>query len=322
MSELTCDRSNEPSPPRTSRTTAHLIRRIRFHGRGGQGMKTASRILGSAAFQAGWIVQDSPIYGAERRGAPIAAFTRIANAPILERGAIATPDLVVVADDTLLAEPAAQPLAGCDSACTVLLNSYHDADDIPALANYHGRILTANFTTLALEMTETLASLSTALSIAAAYLVGITCDESLSGLESELSLTHLSASQRQTNYQLARAVYAQAQSWEPLQDCDHGPEPPAPDLVKVRFAPPTQAASSIYATSNSPQRHTGSWRQFRPVLQPEKCTRCWLCFVWCPEAAISLAPDELPVVDYDVCKGCLLCAHECPTHAFRVEKEV
>src|SRR5436309_8292611 len=50
------------------------MRRIRFHGRGGQGMKTASRILGSAAFHAGFIVQDSPVYGAERRGAPMAAF--------------------------------------------------------------------------------------------------------------------------------------------------------------------------------------------------------------------------------------------------------
>ena len=62
--------------------------RIRFHGRGGQGMKTASRILGSAAFHAGLVVQDSPVYGAERPGTPMAAFTRIAREPILERGAI------------------------------------------------------------------------------------------------------------------------------------------------------------------------------------------------------------------------------------------
>jgi len=82
--------------------------RIRFHGRGGQGMKTASRIVGSAAFAAGFVVQDAPVYGAERRGAPMAAFTRIARQPILERGAITYPDLVVVADDTLLTEPAAR----------------------------------------------------------------------------------------------------------------------------------------------------------------------------------------------------------------------
>lgn len=75
--------------------------RMRFHGRGGQGMKTASRIVGSAAFHAGFVVQDAPVYGAERRGAPMAAFTRIARQEILERGAITQPNLVVVADDTL-----------------------------------------------------------------------------------------------------------------------------------------------------------------------------------------------------------------------------
>ena len=64
--------------------------RIRFHGRGGQGMKTANRILGAGALHAGCVVQDAPVYGAERRGAPMAAFTRIAHAPILERGAIMT----------------------------------------------------------------------------------------------------------------------------------------------------------------------------------------------------------------------------------------
>lgn len=71
---------------------------VRFHGRGGQGAKTASRILGTAAFLSGLIAQDSPIYGAERRGAPVAAFTRIAREPIRERGVIAHPDVLCVAD--------------------------------------------------------------------------------------------------------------------------------------------------------------------------------------------------------------------------------
>ena len=47
------------------------MRTVRFHGRGGQGAKTASRILGTAAFLEGFVAQDSPIYGAERRGAPL-----------------------------------------------------------------------------------------------------------------------------------------------------------------------------------------------------------------------------------------------------------
>ena len=78
---------------------------------------------------------------------------------------------------------------------------------------------------------------------------------------------------------------------------------------------------SIYSIGNSPERKTGNWRQFRPVLHSDLCTRCWICFVRCPEAAISLDANDYPMVDYDECKGCLLCVHECPTHAFTVEKE-
>ena len=69
--------------------------RIRFHGRGGQGMKTASRILGSAFFLEGYEVQDAPRYGAERRGAPIFAYVRASRKAINERGVIQHPDLVV-----------------------------------------------------------------------------------------------------------------------------------------------------------------------------------------------------------------------------------
>jgi 2-oxoacid:acceptor oxidoreductase delta subunit (pyruvate/2-ketoisovalerate family) len=92
-------------------------------------------------------------------------------------------------------------------------------------------------------------------------------------------------------------------------------------LVELPLEPPRRAAPTIYASANTRERRTGSWRQFRPVLEKEKCNRCWLCFVSCPEAAIALDDEEYPRVELDVCKGCLLCAHECPTHAFRVERE-
>lgn len=297
--------------------------RIRFHGRGGQGMKTASRILGSAAFRAGFCVQDSPVYGAERRGAPMAAFTRIDRVQIRERGAIVRPDLVVVADDTLLTDPAAQPLAGCDAESTVLVNSTRDEaalrQEVPA---YTGRLLTADFTAVALATTHALASLSTALGVAAACLVGLSLADSLAGLDDELTESHMSMAQKEANRQLAQTVYAQASSWAPVREREDSRIAETAPLVEVTFDPPRLAGPSIYAVGNSPQRRTGNWRQFRPVLQVERCTRCWICFVRCPEAAISLDAQEYPVVDYDECKGCLLCVHECPTHAFTVEKEV
>lgn len=296
--------------------------RIRFHGRGGQGMKTASRILGSAAFEAGFVVQDAPIYGAERRGAPMAAFTRVDRQAILERGVITQPDLLLVADDTLLAEPAAQPLAGCDQQSTLVLNSVHTQATLPALATYAGRLIVADFTSLVLEHTQTLAGLSTALGVAAACLLGLTRAEALAGLAAELSHTPLDPAQYHANVQLAEAVYALMQPWPRVTEPVRGAALPEVPLVTVALAPPAQAAPSIYAIANSPERKTGSWRQFRPVLEPERCTRCWVCFVRCPEAAIALDAEQYPVIDYDVCKGCLLCAYECPTHALRVDKEV
>ena len=205
--------------------------------------------------------------------------------PILERGAITHPDLVVVADDTLLTEPASQPVAGCDHHSTLLINTHHDEPDIRPLTSHGGRILTADFTTIALKMTQHLASLSAALGAAAASLIGLSLEALLAGLDQELGQAHLTAAQQHANRELARAIYARTQSWAPVQERPDDVTMPAPELVKVTFVPPVQAAPSIVAVGNSPARRTGSWRQFRPVLHPEKCTRCWLCFVWCPEAA-------------------------------------
>jgi pyruvate ferredoxin oxidoreductase gamma subunit len=284
-------------------------------------MKTASRILGSAAFHAGLVVQDSPVYGAERRGAPMAAFTRIAHEPIHERGAIARPDLVVVADDSLLSDPVAQPLAGCVGASTVLVNSTKDETTLRSITSATARLLVADFTTLVLQSTQTLASLSTALGVVATRLVGLTLADALAGLDEELAASHLTEPQKAVNLQLAQAAYALADSWTPVQERANETFTPTQPLAEVTFDPPRLAVPSIYAVGNSPERKTGNWRQFRPVLHPDLCTRCWICFVRCPEAAISLDANEYPIVDYDECKGCLLCVHECPTHAFTAEKE-
>lgn len=75
---------------------------IRWHGRGGQGAKTASLLLADAAFNTGKYVQGFPEYGPERMGAPITAYNRISDDPILVHSNIYEPDYVVVVDDTLI----------------------------------------------------------------------------------------------------------------------------------------------------------------------------------------------------------------------------
>jgi len=75
---------------------------VRWHGRGGQGAKTAGYILAVAAAEEGWQVQAFPEYGAERRGAPMRSYVRISDGPIRLRSGITNPEIVIVLDPSLL----------------------------------------------------------------------------------------------------------------------------------------------------------------------------------------------------------------------------
>jgi pyruvate ferredoxin oxidoreductase gamma subunit len=75
---------------------------IRWHGRGGQGAKTAALLFGDAAIETGKYIQAFPEYGPERMGAPVFAFNRIADEPILQHCGIRNPQIVVVLDPTLM----------------------------------------------------------------------------------------------------------------------------------------------------------------------------------------------------------------------------
>ena len=194
--------------------------------------------------------------GVARRWLP----SRESRAPIRERGVIARPDLVVVADDTLLADSAAQPVAGCDADSTVLINSTKAEVTLTQTgASHGGRVLVADFTALARETTRTLASLSTALGVAAARLIGLTLEDALAGLEEEL-FPHLTASQRASNIALAQAAFALAGSWEPVREPMEPTAVVAIPLAEVTFDPPRVAVPSIYAvgTARSGRPATGS----------------------------------------------------------------
>lgn len=77
---------------------------IRFHGRGGQGAVVASKILAHAYFKQGLYVQAFPSFGMERKGAAVSAFVRLDSKPIVERGEIRSPDVVIVLDSSLLSK--------------------------------------------------------------------------------------------------------------------------------------------------------------------------------------------------------------------------
>jgi len=293
--------------------------RIRLHGRGGQGIKTAGRILGTAFFHEGFEVQDAPRYGAERRGAPIFSYVRACRSPICERGIIGNPDLIVIADDSLMSVPSADVLSGAAEDTVVLLSS-----DVPAVTwkerlNVSGRLIT-----LPGGKGTDLPHAGAVCTGAAARLSGVISVDALTGaVREELSALGKEVLERN----LERAVSAYDLMTEYAGCVSEGKQIPAntyqiPDWVDVPFERARIAAPAIHAAATSVAVKTGLWRTMRPFIHYSRCRRCWwTCSTLCPDGAITLNKDGYPQIDYVHCKGCMVCAAGCTRHAIEVVLE-
>lgn len=116
---------------------------IRWHGRGGQGAKTAALLLADVAFKIGKHVQGFPEYGPERMGAPITAYNRISDQEIRVHSNIYQPDYVVVVDETLL--HTVDVTGGIKKGGAILINTERNSEEVmPELNGYDGRVYTIN----------------------------------------------------------------------------------------------------------------------------------------------------------------------------------
>lgn len=297
--------------------------RIRFHGRGGQGIKTAGRILGRAFFEEGFEVQDSPIYGAERRGAPMFAYVRAARASIQERGIVTHPDLVVVADDTLVPVPAANVMLGVASDTVLLLNSSETGDIWRQRLNTGARIIALP---VAEETTDRaiLPHIGTRCAGAAARLIGAISRNALEhALRTELgalgdAVLRANLDEALDAFDAMAADEGAVREGAAISARDYV----APDWTELPFEPAHVSAPDIFAPATSVQVRTGLWRTMRPVIDYQLCRRCaWVCSTLCPDSAIRVRTDGAPEIDYDHCKGCLVCAAVCPPHAIQAVPE-
>lgn len=115
------------------------VTEIRWHGRGGQGAKTAALLLADVAFQTGKYVQGFPEYGPERMGAPITAYNRISDTEIRVHSNIYDPQYVVVVDESLL--EAVDVTAGLKKDGAILINTQRTKEEIiPHLKGYEGKV--------------------------------------------------------------------------------------------------------------------------------------------------------------------------------------
>lgn len=123
---------------------------IRWHGRGGQGAKTAALLLADVAFKTGAYVQGFPEYGPERMGAPITAYNRISRNKIRVHSNIYTPDLVVVVDESLL--ESVDVTAGLKKEGAIIVNTPKSAEEIrDELNGYEGNVYTVDARRISVE---------------------------------------------------------------------------------------------------------------------------------------------------------------------------
>lgn len=297
--------------------------RLRFHGRGGQGMKTAGRILGTAFFLEGFEVQDAPRYGAERRGAPIFAYVRASRSVINERGVIRRPDLVIVADDTLVLIPAADVLSGVTDHTVLLLSSAQPPEVWRERLNFSGLVLTLPAAAKLADLLE-LRFIGAACTGAAARLVGVISHNALAqAIRDELAPLGEAVIAR--NLEAALTAYDLMATHAGC--VTEATESPAdtyekPKWIELPFDDARTSAPVIMAPATSEKVKTGLWRTMRPIIDYHRCHRCaWICSTLCPDGVISLNQEGYPQIDYEHCKGCLICMTSCPAHAIRAIPE-
>ena len=255
---------------------------VRFHGRGGQGAKIASRILGRSGFLSGLYAQDFALFGAERRGAPLASFTRLGQEPIGERGYVETPGLAVVMDDSLLKEAPGQVFHGVFAHTPLFVNA-----DPNQLAAHTKTLPAANYifidlSAIARELIASAFISAAAAAVAAKSIPAIDIAALNEAVKIEIAEFGLSADVIGKNQAAARKAYAQA----PIVPVFPAPAAmgiletawqAVPYLGSAQFAGPT-----IRHRGSAALRETGNWRTERPELDLKKCKRCFLCYLYCP----------------------------------------
>jgi 2-oxoacid:acceptor oxidoreductase gamma subunit (pyruvate/2-ketoisovalerate family)/2-oxoacid:acceptor oxidoreductase delta subunit (pyruvate/2-ketoisovalerate family) len=268
---------------------------IRFHGRGGQGAVTAVKILASAIYIEGKYTQAIPMYGTERRGAPVVAFCRVDDTRIRERDLVHEPDIVVVLDPLL--SRTVDVTEGLKPGGLVLINYPGPYKETGLAGNF--KIATVDATKIALDIIGRPIT-NTAILGAFAKATGLVKLESLEeAIKGELPSRIIA-----TNVETMRRAYMETSEPED-----------ASGLKKAEAVKKTSKAPLI-----SYSRVVSDWRVTHPVVDKAKCVGCRRCWVYCPETAISMV-EEKAEVNYDYCKGCGICSEECLVGAIKMERE-
>jgi len=285
---------------------------IRWHGRGGQGAVTSAELLALAAIEEGKFAQAFPSFGPERRGAPVLVFNRISNVnPIRARVSVTNPDIVVILDPGLL--QITDVTSGLKKDGTLVINTPKALVDIKSELGGPWKLAAVNATVIAREMLGVPIVNTTVLGalIKATEIIKL---ESLTE-----PLKERFGARAKGNIDACRRAYEETQIAE-LCDIVQKPR----EILQAEVLPSWREllpGCVVIEAGNAKQYRTGDWKSERPVSNHEKCIKCGICYLFCPEGCIGQNEDGYFEANLYYCKGCGICARECWTEAIEMVEE-
>jgi len=276
----------------------------------------AAQALASAAHQEGGYATAFPFFGAERRGAPVLAFTRIDKGRIYRKTQVYEPDVVVVLDESLI--DVVNVVDGLKDGGMVVVNTSKSPAEVDVGKDV--KLATVDATSVALEILKQPATNSSILG-ALAKATGMVKIESIEKGIMQVFGDRLGPKIGEKNALAARTAYGRTVVGE-----SHGRRPltkPKKWLPDVNELPMGVAAvqkttdAGLVGPGSFVENKTGSWKVFRPEYDKEKCTMCNFCWFYCPEGCIYRKEDHMEF-DMEYCKGCGICANECPVDAIKM----
>jgi 2-oxoacid:acceptor oxidoreductase gamma subunit (pyruvate/2-ketoisovalerate family)/2-oxoacid:acceptor oxidoreductase delta subunit (pyruvate/2-ketoisovalerate family) len=276
----------------------------------------AAQALASAAFQEGGYATAFPFFGAERRGAPVLAFTRIDKKRIYRKTQVYEPDFVVVLDEGLI--EGVNVVEGLKKGGMVIVNSAKKPEEIDVGIDV--KLATVDATSVALEVLKQPATNSAILG-AIAKVTGLVTIESVEKGIMQVFGDRLGPKVGELNGKAARVAYDRTIIGE-----SHGHRkiqvtkkwlPDVNELPLGVASVKMQTEAGMVGPGSFKEYKTGSWKVFHPEYDKEKCTMCNFCWFYCPEGCIYRKGDHMEY-DMEYCKGCGICANECPADALKM----
>jgi len=285
---------------------------IRWHGRGGQGAVTSAELIALAAIEEGKFAQAFPSFGPERRGAPVLVFNRINESEhIRVRAAVTQPDIVVVLDPGLLG--IIDVTSGLKDGGTLIVNSSKKLVDIKLEFGGPWCLAVVNATAIALELLKVPIVNTTMLGALVKATDTIKLDSLLEPIEERFGKL------AQRNIEACKRAY------EETSVAEFSPASKRVERAYVKESWPSwqelAPGSVVTEPGNARSYRTGDWRAQCPVFNHDRCIKCGICSLFCPEDCVNQNEDGYFEADLYYCKGCGICARECWTQAITMVEE-